>query len=237
VLYGAFARGQLLREPVETQRAEVDTLRRMIRVGWGRDDPAYRQAFASMFLPDAPLEKLRALAELQRRSASAENAERILETFSALDVRDLAPRVSAPTLVLHARGDVRIPFDEGRLLASLVPGAELVPVEGRNHVPLAGDPAFEHVVREVDRFLGTAAATEPRRRALPERLTPREEEVLELLARGFDNAAIAARLSIREKTVRNHVSALFSKLAVSHRAAAVVRARAAGFGLSDEHSS
>ena len=59
-------------------------------------------------------------------------------------------------------------------------------------------------------------------------LTAREREVLGLIARGYNNAAIAARLSLSLKTVQNHVSNIFTKLQVTDRAQAIVRAREAG---------
>jgi len=69
--------------------------------------------------------------------------------------------------------------------------------------------------------------------AFPE-LTEREREVLDLIAQGLGNPAIARRLDIRDKTVRNHVSNIFSKLQVADRVQAVVRARRAGFGVGEE---
>ena len=61
-------------------------------------------------------------------------------------------------------------------------------------------------------------------------LTAREREVLDLIAAGHSNEAIAARLSVSRKTVRNHVSNVFSKLQVAGRAEAIIRAREAGLG-------
>jgi DNA-binding NarL/FixJ family response regulator len=61
-------------------------------------------------------------------------------------------------------------------------------------------------------------------------LTEREREVLELVAQGLDNLRIARRLALSDKTVRNHVSNILTKLAVSDRSAAVARARDAGLG-------
>jgi DNA-binding CsgD family transcriptional regulator len=131
-------------------------------------------------------------------------------------------------LVAHVRGDTRIPFEEGRLLASLIPGARFLPLEGRNHALLPYDPAFTAFFSEVRAFL--AADEVPRRResAFGD-LTPREREILEFVAHGLDNHEIAARLGLSEKTVRNNVTAIFDKLAVSTRAQAVARARDAGF--------
>lgn len=231
ILYGTYVRGRMHRRPAA--REEADALVRLIRVGWGKDTDAYRKLFASLFWPDATSEQRRAFAELQRVSASAETAARITEGFDAVDVRRIAPSVDVPTLVLHVEGDSRIPFEEGRLAASLIPGASLVPLPGVNHVLTPEDPAFEPLQEEIRRFLGDEGAG---RRPPPDvaGLTRREREVLELLARGMDNAALAESLFISSKTVRNHVSSIFSKLGVGHRAEAVVRARELGFGLGDE---
>jgi pimeloyl-ACP methyl ester carboxylesterase/DNA-binding CsgD family transcriptional regulator len=228
VLYGAYARGQLRRGP--EQRDEVETMMRLIRIGWGRENPAYRQVFASLFIPDAALSQLRGFTELQRVSTSAANAEQIVATFSSIDVRELAPQVSVPTLVVHVRGDARVPIDEGRLLATLIPNAELVTVEGRNHVLLPGDAAFDQVSDAIERFLSTAPSARP----LPGPLTRREQDVLELVARGLDNASIAEHLSISGKTVRNHITNIFAKLGVAHRPQAIVMAREAGLGRHEE---
>lgn len=80
-----------------------------------------------------------------------------------------------------------------------------------------------------ERLLSVLATTAARPRPLPE-LTDREVEILDLVAVGLNNQAIARRLVLSEKTVRNHVSNIFAKLHVSDRSAAVVRARDAGLG-------
>lgn len=116
MLLGGFARGRMRREQpqqIEELRLELD----LMRIGWGRENPAFQRHFTSQFLPDGTLEQIRAFDDLQRASASAENAARILETGSGIDVVALLPRVTVPTLVMHAREDARIPFEEGRLLA------------------------------------------------------------------------------------------------------------------------
>jgi hypothetical protein len=129
---------------------------RMIAVGWGQDHAAFRQVFTSLFIPEGSPEQVHWFNELQRVSASPENAVRIARTFDDLDVRELAPRLDLPTLVLHATGDLRIPFAEGRLLASLIPGARFVPLEGRNHILVESEPAWPRFIREVRSFLGVS---------------------------------------------------------------------------------
>lgn len=230
VLMGGFARGRARRgqpQQAEELRLELD----LMRLGWGRENPAFRWHFTSQFLPEGTLEQIRAFDDLQRASASAENAARILETGSGIDVVDLLPRVTVPTLVMHAREDARIPFEEGRLLASMIPGARFVPLESRNHVLLDGEPAWARFWQELRAFLDTGQAQDGERSAsaLPE-LTARERQVLELVARGLANDEIAERLGIAAKTVRNQVSAIFDKLQVSSRAQAIVSAREAGLG-------
>lgn len=230
VLYGTYVRGRHHRDQTRRAREEAEALVRLVRVGWGRNHDAYHRLFASFFWPDADADQMRAFTELQRVSASADTAADIMEGFDGLDVSDLAPSVTVPTLVLHAEGDARIPFEEGRRVASLIPGARFVPLPGVNHVLGPESAAFQAFVDEVERFLLEDRA--PDDRPLPDvaDLTPREREVLDLLARGLDNAGLAESLHISPKTVRNHVSNIFAKLGVHHRGEAVVRGRELGFG-------
>jgi DNA-binding CsgD family transcriptional regulator len=128
--------------------------------------------------------------------------------------------------VFHSRGDQRVPLEEGRFLAASIPGARFEPLDSDNHVPLCGEPAFVRLHELLQSFLTGNAPDEA---AFPS-LTPRERQVLELLARGLDNAQIAAHLQMADKTVRNHVTAVFGKLEVENRPQAIVRARDAGMG-------
>jgi DNA-binding NarL/FixJ family response regulator len=82
-------------------------------------------------------------------------------------------------------------------------------------------------------FNATTGDQQPGHPAFPE-LTGREQEILELVARGLTNPAIASRLFLSEKTVRNHVSNVFAKLHVTDRAAAVARGRDRGYGLNED---
>jgi len=134
--------------------------------------------------------------------------------------------VRAPTLVLHARNDEVIPIAEGRLLASGIPGAEFVELDSRNHILLEHEPAWQRFREAVLSFLHQEdAASDPAFDAL----SPRERQVLALMADGLSNTDIAERLQISEKTVRNHASNLFDKLGVWSRAQAIVFARDHGF--------
>ena len=227
VVYGGFARGRLKRGGGQAKIDETRLYHDLARVGWATRQPAFRKVFAEEFLPDGPTHLIRAFDDLQRASAHAEDAVRIMEASAEIDVTDLARRVTCPTLVLHARGDVRVPFEEGRLLAALIPGARFVPLESCNHILLESEPAWTRFLEEVNAFLPSAAAGAD----AFGKLTPRERELLELMARGFDNRQIAAHLMVSDKTVRNHISSVFAKIGAETRAQAIVRAREAGFGL------
>jgi pimeloyl-ACP methyl ester carboxylesterase/DNA-binding CsgD family transcriptional regulator len=236
VLLGAYARGYMKRNPTPAQIEEWRLLTDLMRIGWGRETAAFRQVFTSMFVPDGSPEQLRWFDDLQRESTSPGNAARIMTTFGTLDVRDVTPMVSVPTLVLHARGDMRVPFEEGRQLGALIPDARFVPLDTRNHLLLEGEPAFGQFMAEVDAFLAADADgnAAPARTPFPE-LTDREAEVLGLIARGLANGNIAERLRISDKTVRNHVTNIFWKLGATTRAEAIVRARDAGLGIEPDH--
>ncbi len=163
ILYGAYAQGWGVRSSGKFSRAEREALITLTRHGWGRDDPSYRQVFTTSFMPDATPEQANWFNDLQRISTSAENAARLMQVTRDIDITPLLPRVEVPTLVLHARGDQRAPFEQGRMLAAAIPGARFVPLDSRNHILLEHEPAWAIFLREVRTFLGvTAPASEPR---------------------------------------------------------------------------
>ena len=141
---------------------------------------------------------MQAFDDLQRISASAEQAVKMMQVSNLVDVSAIAPQLRCPTLSLRCRGDRRIPFEEGRRLASLIPGARFVTLDSPNHVLLAEEPAWRRFLDEVHAFVPGGAAIAG---SFGE-LTARERELLEYLARGLDNHQIAAHLALSEKTVR-----------------------------------
>lgn len=161
ILYGAYAAGWAKRPLPDDVREEYEALLTLTRQGWGRDTPAYRQVFTGLFVPDADESQIRWFNELQRTSTSPENAVRFQRAFGEVDVRGLLPEVRVPTLVLHARDDARCPFEEGRRMAAEIPGARFVPLEGRNHVLLEHEPAWQTLISEVRSFLGVEAPEAP----------------------------------------------------------------------------
>ncbi len=153
VLHGAYARGWLHRDLTDEKREEEKLLIDLMRVGWGRQNPAFRQVFAMQLRPDATLEDLKAFDEQMLISTSSENAARLESEMHRTDVRHLAPLVSVPTLVIHSRGDAGVPFEEGRLLASMIPGAQFVALESRNHLLTEHEPAWAKFVSALRTFL------------------------------------------------------------------------------------
>jgi pimeloyl-ACP methyl ester carboxylesterase/DNA-binding CsgD family transcriptional regulator len=225
IFSGAYARGGLRRGGNEVQRLEAQTLVNLIRVGWGRNHPSFRQVFPYRFIPRGTPEQLQWWGDLEQMTASPDVAARTLEAFQQIDVSEQAERLSVPTLILHARGDIAVPFDEGRRLAALIPGARFVPLESDNHVLLDTEPAWSVFLSEVRAFLQPSAQHHMDDLAEQGSLTAAEREVLQLVAEGLDNRAIAQRLLKSEKTVRNQVSIIFDKLGVRTRAEAIVKAR------------
>jgi pimeloyl-ACP methyl ester carboxylesterase/DNA-binding CsgD family transcriptional regulator len=153
VLHGAYARGWLNRDLTEEQIEEEKLIISLMRVGWGRENPAFRQVFATQLFPEATVEQLRALEEQMRISVSPENAARLESEMHRTDVRHLAPQVKAPALVLHPRHDEGVPFEEGRLLASLIPNAQFVALESKNHLLTKDEPAWQRFVAAFRTFL------------------------------------------------------------------------------------
>jgi pimeloyl-ACP methyl ester carboxylesterase/DNA-binding CsgD family transcriptional regulator len=224
ILYGGYARGWARRGDVAQQR-EFRAIIDVMRAGWGKDNPVFRQVFTGRFMPEASDAQIAWFNELCRRTSTGDMAARILECRSEVDVSGLLGRVQAPTLVLHARSDEVCPVAEGRLLAAGIPGAEFVELDSRNHILLEDEPAWGRFKETVLEFMGVPAAAD----AVFDGLTAREREVLVLITRGLGNADIAESLAISEKTVRNHISNVFDKLGVWTRAQAIVFARDHGF--------
>jgi pimeloyl-ACP methyl ester carboxylesterase len=150
VLYGVYTRGRIARG----ESGEMfDATLTLMRGGWGRDNPAYRQMFTSQFMPGATSEQMNRFNELQRISTSGETAARLQVVGSSIDILETLPKVQAPTLVLHAIGDERVPFNEGRTIAAMIPNARLVSLDSRNHLTLADEPAWQKLISEVRAFL------------------------------------------------------------------------------------
>lgn len=164
ILYGGFARGLLHRggDP-EKLKQSLALMCGLMHEGWGSEGESHRQFFISQFMPDSTVEQQHSMNELERVSATPAVAERMLRVTANVNVANLLPKIKVPTLVLHARGDLRVPFVLGQEIAVGIPGAKFVPLEGRNHMLLPTDPAFRQFYNAVATFLGD----KPTRGALP----------------------------------------------------------------------
>jgi pimeloyl-ACP methyl ester carboxylesterase/DNA-binding CsgD family transcriptional regulator len=202
--------------------AEEETYRSMIRVGWAKEDPVFRRVFTTRFIPDATEEQMRWFDDLQRMSTSPANAVNSRIARQEVDIDEELPRITAPTLVLQAIGDQSTTFDNAVRVSARIPGARLVPMQSRNHILLADEPAWGVFIDEVSAFL------EPERRAFAARttdgpttepLSPREIDVLRLAADGRTNDEIAEALTLSVRTIERHLSNIYAKLGLGGRAA------------------
>jgi pimeloyl-ACP methyl ester carboxylesterase len=203
VLYGGWATGAAIGD--ETSRHHVLGL---LAANWGLGS----DLLTNLFAPEADAGTRLALAGYQRAASSAQTAVALLRLAYELDVRAALPQVRSPTLVLHRRGDRAAPISLGRVLAEEIPGAELIELEGRSHLPAIGDA--DSVVAAVRRFLRLPAA----RRGVPIGLTPRQSEVAALVADGLTNRQLAERLGITERSAESHLERIRWRLGFRSRA-------------------
>ena len=216
LLHGSYARGRYLRGEGEADQSRV--LGELMRVGWGGTVPAFRQVFSSMFIPSAGEEQKRWYDDMQQASSSGEVAERLWRSRTRTDVSETARTITQPALVVHARGDRVVPYEEGRRLASMLPNARFVTLETDNHILQEGEPAWEVFLAELRTFLGGGERTPGEAADLSE-LSEREREVLELVATGLSNEGIAEQLFLSTRTVERHLSNVYAKLRLSGKSA------------------
>jgi pimeloyl-ACP methyl ester carboxylesterase/DNA-binding CsgD family transcriptional regulator len=231
VLCGGYARGHAHRGRTPEQQRDAELLLQLIRVGWGTPNPKFRRVFATMFLGDSTPARYEAFDELQRVSATPDAAYRLRSMFAGIDVTPICGQVRTPTLVMHVRDDGVVPFEEGRLLAALIPRSRFVSLDGTSHILVPGSPAWERFFQELRGFLESVASDDdgaavpgtarPSGLADPalESLSRREREVMRLVADGRTNAEIASALGISPRTIERHLSNVYAKLGLEGKAA------------------
>ena len=242
VICNGYAAGWMTRaEPAEVARREA--MLTLTEVGWGADNPAYRQLFTNHYIPGATPKQMGWFNEMQRLSASPENAVRLQRVLAAIDVRDLLPQVRTPTLIFHSRHDQAVPFAQGEELAAGIPGAGFIPLESNNHIMVETEPAwamFTELTRDfLDGELDAAAA----------RAAPRKPEPVDRKAEcsGPDGARIAYAVSgegfplVKAPTWMTHLDHDWTSPVYGHwlreavRSNMLVRADMRGFGLSERN--
>lgn len=152
LIIGGYAAGWAARGDHE-EIARREALLKLTEVGWGADHPTYRQVFTSLYIPEGAPEQIDWWNEMQRVSCSPENAVKLQRALSEIDVRDLLPKVTVPTLIFHSRDDQVVPFAAGEYLARHIPGATFVPLEGENHILLEKEAAWHELTRLSRQFL------------------------------------------------------------------------------------
>jgi pimeloyl-ACP methyl ester carboxylesterase/DNA-binding CsgD family transcriptional regulator len=213
VFFGGYAARDDI--PEATRRSLVD----FVRTNW----PLATQMLAGLFAPHASGDEIAMLSAHKRRAASAEVAAAFLELDLNADQREVLPGVTTQSLVLHRRGDRTVPIGRGRELAALLPNARFVPLAGDSHLPWLDDQ------RDLNRALaGFLDESHPVPVDGESPLTPRETEVLRLVASGLSNRDIARSLVLSEHTVHRHVANILRKLSQSSRAAATAHAARVG---------
>jgi len=227
ILYGGYVLGWAYRsdsDGMRRYRAIID----LARLGWGKENPVFRQLFTAQFVPEARAEQIEWFNELCRRTTTPEIATRLLQARSEANMRELLPQVRVPTLVIHGRRDEVVPFSSGKMMATEIAGAEFVELESRNHILLAEEPAWKRFKDVVLEFTGRPAEAEAEDGVFAE-LSEREREILAAIVAGHSNAEIGSALFVSEKTVRNSLTRIFDKLGVRTRTQAAVLARDRGF--------
>jgi pimeloyl-ACP methyl ester carboxylesterase/DNA-binding CsgD family transcriptional regulator len=217
VFYGSYPGASAIDLPEDRELDEA--LNAVIEVGWERPTPEFRRVFTFLMIPGASPEQMGWLDDLQRRAVSGRIAVTARRQRGAADSTHLLPEITAPTLVIHSVGDRMNDFSFARLLASRIDGARLVGLESDNHILLEDEPAWPVFLRTVTEFLAAdqevpTPAEDPR-----SVLSARELEVLELAARGHDNAAIAAELVLSVRTVERHLQNIYDKLGLRGKSA------------------
>jgi pimeloyl-ACP methyl ester carboxylesterase len=207
-LYGSYARGADV-APDDVRGAVLAA----VRSHWGLGS----RLLAQIFLGDDAQDEQERFARLQRASADAETAARLLELVYSIDVSADLPRIEAPAVVVHRRLDRAVPYALGRQVAAAIPAATFVPLAGGAHLPWYEDPGA--VVRAVRGDFGEPAQVEA-----PVLLTEREREVLALVARGLTDPEVAEQLVLSPHTVHRHVANVRRKLGSTSRSAAVAEA-------------
>lgn len=153
-LHGGYYQGRLLRSPEAREQGEAYLA--LMRHGWGAEGSQFLQAFASIFIPDGTQEQVRSVVELQKISATADMAVRLRRAFDEFDVSGRLGEVTVPVLVVHGRNDGVHPLQQSQDMAAMLPDAQLMVLETRNHVLPPQDPVWPEFFEALNSALAPA---------------------------------------------------------------------------------
>jgi pimeloyl-ACP methyl ester carboxylesterase/DNA-binding CsgD family transcriptional regulator len=223
VLYACHTRGLDVRPRTKSDLEEANLRLDVFRLGWGKFRSPFGQFISAVHLPQAQKLYFDAFSQLASLATSPQNASSLIRSYRSLDLRADLATLRRPTLVIHCRQDPIVPFEEGRIAASIIKGGRLVPLSSGNHILQADEIAWKVFEEVVQGFLASDTGR------LPiidlSSLTKREREIAVLVQQGLANAEIAAALNANEKTIRNHVSAILGKLGMKTRLKVVASSR------------
>jgi len=152
VLYGGYGLGRNKRGSLRDVE-EAKAFLTMARGGWVEDRALFARAFFSFWLPTGSPEEIQSFIDLQRVSVSGENTLKVRMAVDDIDVIELLPKVTVPTLVFHCINDKLVPLEQGRRLAAGIPNARFVALDSANHALLSREPAWEKFAGDMQEFL------------------------------------------------------------------------------------
>jgi DNA-binding NarL/FixJ family response regulator len=203
----------------------------LVESGWGEENLAFSSMFSQLFIPGATPEHIRWYANTQQKSTSKISAKRIMKAMSEIRLFSRLDEIDVPTLVVQVAGDQAISADSAQGIAAKIRDCQFASIDSDNHILLEDEPGWDEFTQVFQRYFYEKdvlnSADEPKKLDFATReklgqLSKRELEVASKLTLGLTNREIAGQLFISEKTVRNHLSTIFSKLDVSSRSQALL---------------
>ena len=151
IFLGGFAQGANKRPSANPSQTDLEI--QMIQTGWESDIPAFRQFFANTMIPDSNQAEKDSFDQLMQLSTSAEKAAAISRVNAEIDVTNRLGQITLPTLIMHSRGDQRVPMDQSQIMADKMPNTRFVPLDSKNHLILEQDAGWPVFQQEVSKFL------------------------------------------------------------------------------------
>lgn len=153
ILCGSYSRGACHRQKAELLEARR-ALETLVELNFGKSNPDFFHFISSFYIPETRTrEEQEWFKDLQLISVSSRNLVQFMRACDDINIRDLLPKVTVPTIVFHSHGDRVAPSEEGRIVATEIPNARFVPLASANHLLLAEEPAWKVFREELASFL------------------------------------------------------------------------------------